>query len=240
MSLHSTVLTLAITGAVATFASASASASDIVGHVYVNDNTTPTNTIAGFNRHADGTLTPLPDSPFPTGGAGSGVGIGSQGALQITDSGRYLLAVDPGSDQISVLRIRPDGTLRLVRSGVVSSGGDQPVSIAEHHRLVYVANAGVAETDYTGFRLRRGGRLHPLAGSTIPLPSNSQPGDVLFNGDGTNLIGTRVGTELIDSFSVGRNGRLTPASGSPFSAQGPGPFGSEFNPTNPEQLFVSN
>src|SRR5207248_5467829 len=27
---------------------------------------------------------------------------------------------------------------------------------------------------------------------------------------------------------------------SPFTAQGPGPFGSEFRPTNPAQLFVSN
>ena len=35
-------------------------------------------------------------------------------------------------------------------------------------------------------------------------------------------------------------GRLTPAPGSPFQAQGLGPFGSEFRPTNPSQLFVSN
>ena len=30
------------------------------------------------------------------------------------------------------------------------------------------------------------------------------------------------------------------APGSPYAAQGPGPFGSEFRPTNPSQLFVSN
>jgi 6-phosphogluconolactonase (cycloisomerase 2 family) len=35
-------------------------------------------------------------------------------------------------------------------------------------------------------------------------------------------------------------GLLTPAAGSPFEAQGAGPFGSEFRPTNPSQLFVSN
>jgi 6-phosphogluconolactonase (cycloisomerase 2 family) len=33
---------------------------------------------------------------------------------------------------------------------------------------------------------------------------------------------------------------LVPAAGSPFAAQGPGPFGSEFRPTDPRQLFVSN
>jgi hypothetical protein len=35
-----------------------------------------------------------------------------------------------------------------------------------------------------------------------------------------------------------RAGRAAP--GSPFKAEGVGPFGSEFRPTNPDQLFVSN
>src|ERR1700741_4167593 len=76
----------------------------VVGYVYVNDNTAGENTIAGFDRHADGTLTPIPGSPFRAGGAGSGVGLASQGALQLASDGRYLLAVDAASNQISVLR----------------------------------------------------------------------------------------------------------------------------------------
>jgi len=54
-------------------ASASTAASPVVGHVYVNDNTAGTNTIGAFDRHADGTLSPEPGSPFPAGGAGTGV-----------------------------------------------------------------------------------------------------------------------------------------------------------------------
>ena len=49
-----------------------------------------------------------------------------------------------------------------------------------------------------------------------------------------------VNTSTIASFHVGCDGRLIAAPGSPFAAQGPGPFGSEFRPTNPSQLFVSN
>ena len=49
-----------------------------------------------------------------------------------------------------------------------------------------------------------------------------------------------MGTSQIDSFTVGFGGRLTAAPGSPFPAQGLGPFGSEFRPTDPGQLFVSN
>jgi 6-phosphogluconolactonase len=237
-SLHATLLAFVTTGALA--ASASASDPGVIGHVYVNDNTAPINTIAAFDRHADGTLTAEPGSPFPTGGAGTGAAIGSQGALQVTRSGRYLLAVDAGSNQISVLRIQRHGGLRLLRGGLVPSGGAEPVSIAVHDHLVYVANAGSGGSNYTGFRLGDRGRLRPLAGSTIPLPDGAQPGDVLFNGDGTKLVGTRVTSSVIDSFVVAGDGRVIAAPHSPFTAQGAGPFGSEFRPTDPTQLFVSN
>src|SRR5205823_3266535 len=42
------------------------------------------------------------------------------------------------------------------------------------------------------------------------------------------------------SFLVGRNGRLRSATGSPFAAEAAGPFGSEFSPTAPSHLYVSN
>ncbi len=229
-------LALALTAAVP----AAASASRVVGHVYVNDNTAGTNTIAAFARHADGTLTPLAGSPFSAGGAGTGSGLASQGAIQVSSDGRYVLAVDAGSNQISVLRIERKGALAPVSRSPVSSRGIEPVSVAEHDGLVYVANAGAGGSNYTGFTLSREGRLRHLRRSTVSLPAGSQPGDVLFNSSGTNLVGTRVGTSLIDSFRVRSDGRLTAAAGSPFLAQGPGPFGSEFRPTNPGQLFVSN
>ena len=224
--------------AVPAVASASPLSSPVTGHVYLDDNTAGSNTIAAFSRHADGTLTPLPGSPFTAGGVGSGAGLASQGSVQIADGGRLLLAADAGSNQVSVLRIEPGGSLSL--ASVVSSGGALPVSIAVHGSLVYVANAGPADSNYTGFRLAPFGRLIPVPGSTVALPSAAQPGDVLFDGTGSKLIGTRVGTSQIDSFTVTPNGRLTAAAGSPFTAQGVGPFGSEFRPTSPSQLFVSN
>jgi 6-phosphogluconolactonase len=214
--------------------------SPVIGHVYLDDNTAGTNTISGFDRHVDGSLTPLPGSPFVAGGAGTGAGLASEGAVGVTNDGRFLIAVDAGSDQLSVLRINIDGSLHLVPNGVVSSDGPTPVSVAVHDGLVYVANAAAVGPNYSGFTLSPFGQLQPLANSTVSLPNGSQPGDVLFNSIGTNLVGTRVGTSLIDSFAVGRNGLLTEAPGAPFTAQGLGPFGSDFRPTNPQQLFVSN
>ena len=236
------ILGLAAAAAVAVPASASAStsagASPVVGHVYVNDNTTGTNTIGAFDRHADGSLTPEAGSPFVAGGAGTGAGLADQGAIQITPDGRFLLAVDAGSNQISVLQIRTDGSLSLV--SVTGSGGTLPDSVAVHGSLVYVANSGAGDANYTGFLLGSDGRLVPIPRSTVTLSANAAPADVLFNSTGTKLAGTEVGTSVIDSFTVGFNGRLTAAPGSPFPAQGLGPFGSEFRPTNPDQLFVSN
>ena len=220
---------------------------DVVGHVYVNDNTAGVNTIGAFDRHADGTLTQLAGSPFAAGGAGTGTVVGSQGSLQVTADGRYLVAADAGSSQISVLRIHADGSLSPASGSPVPSGGVEPVSIAIHDHLIYVANEGNGATgsDYTGFTLSSGGRLTALAGSTVALPNTANPGDILFNSTGRNLIGIEVGTSVastfrIDSFAVGEDGLLTAASGSPFSAQAAGPFGSEFSPTNPRHLYVSN
>ncbi len=219
--------------AVPATASASTHWSPVVGHVYVNDNTAGTNTIGAFDRHADGSLTPEAGSPFAAGGAGTGAGLASQGALQISRDGRSLIAVDAGSNQVSVLRISRDGSLTLTRGGVVSSGGTLPVSVAIHGNLVYVANAGTTGSNYTGFRLHRGGRLAPIPGSTVALPNGSQPGDVLFNGDGSKLAGTRVASSMIDSFTVRRDGRLTAAPGSPFPAQGLGPVRQRVPPDRP-------
>ena len=197
------ILGLAAAAAIAVPASASAStgASPVVGHVYVNDNTKGTNTIGAFDRHADGSLTPVAGSAFAAGGAGIGAGLASQGAIQITPDGRFLIAVDAGSNQISVLRIHFDGSLSLV--SVTGSGGALPDSVAVHGHLVYVANSGVGDANYTGFLLGLGGRLFPIPGSTVTLAANAAPADVLFNGTGTKLVGTEVGTSVIDSFTVG-------------------------------------
>jgi 6-phosphogluconolactonase len=232
---------VATTGLFGVAASASASTiSPVVGYTYINDNPATANTIAGFDRHADGSLTPISGSPFAAGGAGLGSGLASQGAIQVTEDGRYLLAVDAGSNQISVLRITGDGVPVLVGQPV-SSGGIKPVSVAvSRSGVVYVANSGAGGSGYSGFRLHFDGSLTPIPGSTVTVPDTSGLGDVFFNAFGNHLIGTRTGTSMIDSFVVLPSGRLLAAQGSPFTGQGLGQLGAEFSPANPSELFVSN
>lgn len=216
----------------------------VAGHVYVDNNVNGPNTVSAFNRNADGSLTLSPGSPFSIGGQGVGHGLSSQGPIQLSADGRYLLAADAGSNQVSVLRIKADGPLRPVEGSPVSSGGISPVSIAVHGNLVYVANNG-GTPNISGFTLNAGGHLRPLDGSTQTIPSGFTPGDVLFNGTGTNLVVTLLGplfssASATASYVVGNDGRLTVAAGSPFHVTNAGTIGADFNPTDPSQLFVSN
>src|SRR5271154_7505200 len=243
------VLALAVTGAFALPGSAvAANGSSVGGYVYLDGNTAGANTIAAYARAPGGSLTPAPGSPFAAGGEGLGKGLGSQGAIQTADNGRFVLAVDAGSNQISVLQINPDGSLTRVPGSPFSSDGVEPVSIAVHGNLVYVANDGNAteSANYTGFVLTPFGQLVPLPKSTVNAPGAANDlGDVLFNSDGTNLVGTEVASSRIDSFHVDFLGYLHAAPGSPFTGQGLGSFGSAFRPSSPfpngpNQLFVSN
>src|ERR1700679_2021237 len=69
-------------GLFGTAAAASASpSSPVVGYTYLDGNTPSANTIDAYARHADGSLTTLPGSPFAAGGAGLGAGLASQGAI---------------------------------------------------------------------------------------------------------------------------------------------------------------
>jgi 6-phosphogluconolactonase len=219
----------------------SSGTSPTVGYVYTDDNTATTNTVAGFARHFDGTLTALPGSPFPAGGAGDGAGNTSQGSIVTARSGRFVLAVDNGSNQISVLKVGSGGALTPVGSPV-ASGGTNPVSISVSGSLVYVANAAPAPgvATVTGFRLGLYGSLTPIAGSTIDLPAGAQPDEVVINSTATNLIVPDVALSVIYSYSISSGGLLTASPDSGLAAQGLGPFGSVFDPANPAKLFVSN
>ena len=225
--------------AVPVLAAASTGNFPVEGHVYVNDNTAGANTIGGVRPPRRRDADPDCGSPFTAGGVGTGAaGLAGRAPVvarrPVPDRRGCRQQPDLGSAD------RPGRSLRQLPGGLVASGGVMPVSITIHGDLVYVANAGAGGSNYTGFRLDSGGRLLPIPGSTVSLADGSQPGDVLFSGDGDRLAATLVGTSQIASFTVGWDGRLSAAPGSPFAAQGLGPFGSEFRPTNPSQLFVSN
>jgi 6-phosphogluconolactonase (cycloisomerase 2 family) len=207
--------------------------------VFVQTDSTSGNQVLAYHRGANGQLTHV--ASYATGGNGataqgaSADPLASQHSLVTTDSGHVLLAVNAGSNTVSVFRV--DGT-RLRLRQTIASDGAFPASIAAHGNLVYVLNAGGAG-NVAGFWLRHG-RLHELGGSSRTLglgnstPPNflASPGQVGFSPDGTQLIvTTKASTNSIDVFSVGHHGRLSATPTSNASAT-PVPFSFAWGPND--------
>src|SRR5438046_6156120 len=105
-------------------ASAGARSAGNAGAVYTLTNSPFGNAVAAFDRAADGTLTPA--GTYATGGAGTGAGLGSQGAVVPSNDGRQLFAVNAASNSISLFAVGPNG---LSLQDVAASGGSRPISI---------------------------------------------------------------------------------------------------------------
>jgi len=200
------------------------------GAVYTTTNAAGPNSVVVYQRLSDGTLNP--GGLVPTGGSGTGAGLGSQGAVVLSDSNRWLFVVNAGSDEITVFEVERDG---LEFADKVSSGGHTPISVTVHGRLVYVLNAGTPN-NITGFLLNSEGKLISIPGSTRTLSAPAVgPAQVQFSPDGDLLVVTEKGANLIDVFPVGPNG--LPGTRVSTASHGTTPFGFAFGKRN--QLLVS-
>jgi 6-phosphogluconolactonase (cycloisomerase 2 family) len=221
----------------------SAAAADDAGAggatVYTMTNGSGGNAAAVFRSGRDGALSPA--GTVPTGGTGTGNGLGNQGALALSRQGRWLLVVNAGSHELSLFRVQ-DGPRGggLVLADRVPSGGRTPVSVTVHRDLVYVANDGGdgARANITAFTIERRGKLAPLPDSTRPL-STAAPdvAQVQFSPDGERLVVTEKATNLLSSYVVDEDGLARGPLTHPSS--GPTPFGFAFDPRRRDRLYVS-
>lgn len=69
------------------------------GNVYVLSNTTAANAVLVYRRQSDGKIASAGN--VPTGGRGTGGGLGNQYGLILDDEGETLLGTNAGSDDIS-------------------------------------------------------------------------------------------------------------------------------------------
>ncbi len=213
----------------------------VEGRVYVMANEAGGNAILVFQRSGDGVLT-LVDK-VSTGGLGSGPGplpgssapgpipLNSQDSLIATEDGRFLIAGNAGSNDISVFAVRENG---LELTDRASSGGIFPISLAHHAGLIYVLNAGGPKSfvpnplrpapTLSGFFLDEHGKLSPIPGSTHEVgTSTSVPADVLFTANGKLMIVTEVQVNSISVFHVSDDGRIDEPQS--FASLGANPFG---------------
>ena len=186
--------------------------------VFVQTNDPAGNAIAVFDRGPGGTLSYVTSySTEGKGGRAAGSGsdpLASQGSLVLVPDANLLLAVNAGSNTISVFAVDGD---RLRLEQVLSSGGPFPVGFAVDGDLAYVLDAGL-QGYVSGYRIA-GGMLHPINGSTRSLGlANastpfflSSPAEVGFTPGGAHLVVTTKINSTVDVFSVGPDGRPSPA-----------------------------
>ena len=179
--------------------------------VFVQTDNTAGNTIVAYERTASGGLQQV--GSYPTGGNG-GVLTGSvvdhlasEGSLAYDGQAGLLYAVNAGSNTITVFSVRGD---ELIRSQVISSGGQFPVSIAVHGSHVFVLNA-LGGASVSGF-VQSGGRLIPQPswhrdlglGTTSSTAFTGTPGQIKFTPDGSHLVVTTKGAaNSVDVFRAG-------------------------------------
>jgi 6-phosphogluconolactonase (cycloisomerase 2 family) len=203
------------------------------GAVYTTDNATPVNHVLQYATGPNGALSLV--GTFSTQGAGTGKALASQGAVVLTQDGRWLLSVDAGSNQITVFEVNPSGSLTFTDN--VASQGTAPISIAvstpstaTNPYLVYVLDNGTSTVpgNIAGFSLNQQGQLAYISGSTQPLSGklNSAPEQIGFSTDGNVLVVTEKAAGVIDTYTVARSGIAAPAVTVP--SNGAGPYGFVF------------
>ena len=207
----------------------------MAGVVYTETNNVADNKIVVFERSADGSLSN--SGSFSTGGLGTGIGLGDQGAVALTEDGEILLAVNAGSNEISVFKTTSEG---LKLTDKVNSGGIKPISIAVKDNLVYVLNACgpncSSKGNIVGYHLSKDGKLSMIEKSTKPLSGIFvDPAGISFNPDGNVLVVTEKMTNKIDTYTVDKNG----IANGPIvqDSNGATPFGFAFD--NKGHLIVS-
>lgn len=204
------------------------------------------NQITVFDRHADGTLERR--ETVATGGMGTGGPEDSANGLILANvngessptntkgAAKYLLALNGGSNSVSVFRNDPSG-LELVDTE--PSNGNRPISITVNRGVAYVLNAGSfmctgagEQPNITGFTFDADGQLTPIPGSTRPLSGlpNSGCTQVAFDKTGKVVIVDEQQADVITTYTRNADGTLSQPTAQ--QSTGNGPFGLNFTQRN--------
>lgn len=216
--------------------------------VYATNDTS--NTVAAFTMNADGTLTPVPGSPFPTLGT-------TPNGLAISNDETLLFVTNFASNNVSVFDIESNGALALV-SGSPRAVASQPLSVFADSpdSLLFLSHSGLGSVGV--YAVGSGGSsLTAISGSPFAAGGGERGLDVnaghtlVYVADGSN--------DTVSGFAIAGGGALTAivnanctAAGVPFacctgSGTGTcGPFAAGTEPTavllhpSLSVLYVSN
>ena len=189
--------------------------------LYTESNAAGNNQILAYEIGWDGSL--HFEGTTASGGAGMGMGLGSQGALTLDKAHEWLFAVNAGSNSVSSFKVHKDGSLTLAHTE--SSGGTTPNSVSVYGNLLYVLNFG--SDNIHGFWIGNGGTLTSIEGSTQSLSGKGTVApQISFTPNGDWLFVTEKATNNISAFKVKNDGSVWPDVVT--ASTGQTPFGFDF------------
>jgi 6-phosphogluconolactonase (cycloisomerase 2 family) len=221
--------------------------------IYINGNIASSgqNAVIVLVNDGTGNLTPLPGSPFLTGGTGVGIPPSgdadwdSDGEVAINAAGTLLYAVNGDSNTIAAFKLNSDGSLTTITGSPFASGGPQPASIAFKDNAL---GGGVSEMvvvnkdsdplqaptapNYTSFTVGAGGVLHLNPGSALTLPVGSSPAMALFRqGATTGFFGIEFMAGTVSSYKLTRAGIMSVTNSVAMPGPTPAGVGAVLHPT---------
>jgi 6-phosphogluconolactonase (cycloisomerase 2 family) len=169
-------------------------------------------TITVFSIAANGSLSPVAGSPFPSGASGPLAGA------KVTSDGKFL-AVTSAPGNISMFSISAAGALAPLAGFPFADTGASGVDCNCASTQLFVALNGAAAARVDVFNIGLNGALSRIAGSPFNGPGSNSNVAVL-SPDDTRLFVSNQGNNTVTPFSVAGTGSLTAVPGSPFPAPG--------------------
>lgn len=189
--------------------------------VYTNNNQDP-NTVSAFSVAANGALTPVPGSPFSTGGRGSVAGLFAVNRAAV--SGNFLFVPNATSNDISVFSIDPATGVLAAVPGSPFATGNTPLFPGNANGIAVAATPDgrflMAASNFSSnvavFSIGSNGALTPIAGSPFATQGNTNA--IRISPDGKFLAVTKsnsftIAPNKLEMFSIASDGSLTSLSG---------------------------
>ena len=179
------------------------------GWVYTesNDPKPGKNAVLALEYGPTGSTNPAHIREFRTKGTGAaliqpGMSVGTLGADQevtLSPDGKWLFAVNQGSNTVAVFRTnKGTGALTHVKGSPFNSGGKAPIAVGFNGRYLVVANHGTVapfaptptadygSPNFVSFRVSSQGKLTKVSSA----PAGRGPSQALFSPSGKNFFST--------------------------------------------------
>ena len=179
-------------------ATGAAFSADVTGthYVYVN-NGSSSNSVSGY-KLASGGLTPLPGSPYATGGVGGGSGYGGN-QIAISPDHKCVFASDDGSGTFNSFKIHSNGSLTLVTHATVEGSNVQAIAVSPLGGVVFVnAFVSYSSAPLDSFSIGSGCAITEVQHSD----TGSAAGGLAVSKDGTLLFASSYVGGFINAYSI--------------------------------------